>query len=68
MSISVIPVTPELATEWLKANTPNRNLNARVVNDYARDMVNDKWIYNGEAIKRASDSTDWQPSSSPASR
>lgn len=50
-------VTPVLAAEWLRLNTKNRNLNARLVNDYARDIANGKWVYNGEAIKRAADGT-----------
>lgn len=57
MNISVIEVTPELATEWLKANTKNRNLNARLVSDYARDMTNGAFLFNGESVKRAFDGT-----------
>lgn len=53
----LVTVTPALAAEWLRLNTKNRNLNARLVADYARDMQSSAWIYNGEAIKRAIDGT-----------
>lgn len=53
----LITVTPHIAAEWLRLNRRNRNLNARLVSDYARDMANGKWVFNGEAIKRAMDGT-----------
>lgn len=48
---AVMEITPERATRWLEANTRNRNLNARTVAEYARDMRAGAWVENGEAIK-----------------
>lgn len=57
MSFQVVKVTPELATEWLQANTRNRGLNDRTVRDYVRAMESGLWTLNGEAVKRAIDGT-----------
>lgn len=56
-NIKVTTVTPELAEAWLGKNTHNRNIRQRVVSDYARDMANGDWNWNGEAIKFAADGT-----------
>lgn len=48
-------VTPAMAAEWLEKNTGNRNLNKRLVNDYARDMESGSWVLNGEAVKISHD-------------
>jgi hypothetical protein len=48
-------VTPAMAAEWLAKNTSNRNLNKRLVNDYARDMESGSWVLNGEAVKIGTD-------------
>lgn len=55
MQVAVINVTPQLAKSWLKENTHNRNLNEKLVNDYARQILAGEWRLNGEAIKRAKD-------------
>lgn len=44
-------VTPELAAEWIKRNDANRNLRSRLVAQYADDMLNGRWTFNGEAIQ-----------------
>lgn len=44
-------VTPEIAAEYLQENEANRNLRARVVNAYSRDMKHGKWLPTGETIK-----------------
>lgn len=51
MKIEVIDITPALAAELLKANSKNRNMNAKTVATYARDMSSGNWLANGEAIK-----------------
>lgn len=45
-----IEVTPELATKWLTNNFVNRTLREDVVNAYARDMVNGRWVYTHQGI------------------
>lgn len=47
----VVDITPELAREWIKANTHNRNLRQRVVNGYAADMAAGAWAEDGQSIK-----------------
>lgn len=46
-------VTPALASEWLQLNTSNRPLKEKRIAEYARDMANGLFLFNGEAIKRA---------------
>lgn len=53
----VVTVTPELAKLWLRNNTHNRPLRDKEVANYARDMEAGNWLYNGEAIKFATDGT-----------
>lgn len=48
----IVDVTPELAKEWLKVNTHNRNIRPDERDVYARDMASGNWALNGEAIKR----------------
>lgn len=46
-----INITPELATEWLRSNTRNRNQKNEAIARYAADMTAGNWALNGEAIK-----------------
>lgn len=55
MRINLVLVTPQIAAEWLKDNPNNRNLNAKLVADYAREMRAGLWLSNGETVKRAHD-------------
>jgi hypothetical protein len=49
-------VTPRMAMEW-EATSPNvRNLSLTTVNQFARDMKNDHWERNGEAMQFDEDS------------
>lgn len=48
-------ITPTMAAEWIKLNTINRPLNHGKIADYACDMKNGKWQYNGETIKISCD-------------
>lgn len=48
-----VTVDPEYAALLLEGNDANRNLRGRVVNAYARDMSNDRWMTTGETIKVA---------------
>lgn len=50
-------ITPEVAHELITGNTHNRNLRARPVAAYSRDMVRGLWEVNGETIKIAEDGT-----------
>lgn len=53
MRTEIINVTPELAAEWLQANTGNRNAKKFTIDQYARDMAAGRWAMTGEAIKFA---------------
>lgn len=44
-------VTPEMATQWLKKNVNNRNMNQYRVARYARDMRNGDWEVTGDGIR-----------------
>ena len=46
----IMLVTPELAKKWLEKNTNNRKIRLKVVDSYARDMVNGRWTLNNDAI------------------
>lgn len=51
MQIKLTDITPEMAVQMLKDNTRNRNMNVKLVADYARDMAAGAWDANGESIK-----------------
>lgn len=51
MQVKEMQITPELAAQWLGKNTSNRRLNKNVVNFYARQIAENRWILNGETIK-----------------
>jgi hypothetical protein len=54
----VTDVTPAMADKWLTtANTHNRNMRSKRVQDYARDMRTGSWVENGDAIRFAEDGT-----------
>jgi hypothetical protein len=50
IAVSIVRVTPELAREWLDANTRNRNLNKRHVVHMADVMSAGDMVLNGETI------------------
>lgn len=54
-NIEIVQVTPEIAEEWLRTNTHNRNLRQHHVAALARDMAAGDWQWNGEAIKFSAD-------------
>jgi hypothetical protein len=48
-------ITPEMAKKWIDtANVNNRSIRKSVVSRYARDMENDRWQVNGDAIRFSS--------------
>lgn len=51
MYAETVDITPKLAATFLERNTRNRNLTARVVDSYAREMTLGNWKSNGETIK-----------------
>lgn len=51
----VVELTPALAAVLLERNPNNRNINANLVDSYARDIEHGKWRFNGEPIIVASD-------------
>ena len=48
-------ITPEIAKEWLKQNTKNRNVSNQKVNSYATDMANGNWHEHHQGIAFYSD-------------
>jgi len=48
-------VTPEIADQLLASNVRNRPLSISKVKEYAGQMRNGDWKYNGESIKISSD-------------
>jgi hypothetical protein len=51
-------VTPSMAAAWLaKDNTHNRRIRPTLVAQYARDMADGNWMFNGETVKFAADGT-----------
>lgn len=52
MEYKLEKITPEIAAEYLKHNTneKQRNINMAKVRSYALDMLNGNWEVNGEAI------------------
>lgn len=49
----IIVITPEMAVNLLEHNTLNRPLNDQHVQRIARQIVDDKWRFNGDTIKIA---------------
>lgn len=47
----VVDVDPELAMEWLLNNENNRKHREALVRQYAQDMVEGRWEFNGEPIQ-----------------
>lgn len=46
----IVELTPALAQVLLDRNSGNRNVSQNVVDNYARDMMNNAWAFNGEPI------------------
>lgn len=45
-------VSPAIATNWLeKKNKNNRNILDAIVDKYARDMANGRWVFTGDPIQ-----------------
>jgi hypothetical protein len=49
--VAWVTIDPALAVSLLEANESNRNVRARVVSAYARDMEQGRWLTTGETIK-----------------
>lgn len=50
-AVCVMDVNPDTARAWLERNTHNRPVRFRHVESLARDMHNDRWHYDGSAIR-----------------
>lgn len=50
-------ITPQLASQYLMSNTRNRSISKASVSAYAHDMINGRWLLNGDAIRFAQDGT-----------
>ena len=53
MKIEIKTITPEYASELLKKNAFNRNLNKSTVDYYASQIIRGQWQLNGDSIKIA---------------
>lgn len=52
MEAKIELITPKIAEQYLEKNSNNyRRLYKATVDQYASEMLNGKWIFNGEAIK-----------------
>ena len=50
-------ITPEMAKEWLKQNTKNRNVSQQKVNAYAEDMAKGNWHEHHQGVAFYTDGT-----------
>lgn len=50
MKAEITTITPEHAAKLLRGNTNNRKMRRSLVERYARDMGEGRWIPNGEAV------------------
>lgn len=50
MHFSVMDVTPEMASTWLKRNTKNRTISQDHVSRLADQMLSGRWCLNGQTI------------------
>lgn len=57
MKASVVEVTPEMASEWLKHNLNNRSPKPQAIAAYAHDMRHGAWQMTGDAIRFDADGT-----------
>lgn len=44
-------VTPEIATDWLETRGDNRKVMQTVIDQYAQDMKEGRWVFNGAPIQ-----------------
>jgi hypothetical protein len=51
----VIDLTPEIARLLLDSNVANRSINAGTLSAYIADIREDRWDFNGESLKIATD-------------
>ena len=49
-TISIEYITPEIASEYLKLNTRNRNISRNVIRIYIAAMKSGEWVFNGDTI------------------
>lgn len=49
-NMSILTVTPEIATSWLDKNKENRAVNSSRVTQYSKAMKEGRWIENGQPI------------------
>ena len=51
MKTTLQTVTPVTAEDWLKKNKNNRNVAEKKLREYTDDMLQGRWMMNGESIK-----------------
>lgn len=49
--ISYVTITPQFATQLLAANTNNRRVKVGNLGKIGDDMLNGRWVFNGDAIR-----------------
>lgn len=57
LKTELVTITPDMAREWLKANTKNRKIRPHVVDKYASDMMNGDWMVTHQGIAFDSEGT-----------
>jgi hypothetical protein len=50
ISYELVLITPDVAADLLNKNIKNRKINRRKVNQYAKDMINGDFQYNGHTV------------------
>lgn len=48
--VTIVVVTPAMASEWLKRNTRNRHISESYVDSLARDMESGRWMFTHQGI------------------
>lgn len=57
MQFQTVMMDPQKAEAWLRKNTKNRRLRLPHVNTLANDMINGRWVLNGQTIIFSADGT-----------
>lgn len=51
ITVTTETITPEKASSYLTQNKKNRNVIQRAVNEYANEMLEGRWMFNGDPIR-----------------
>ena len=48
--LEIVTITPDIAKRMLEMNNDNRNINEKLINTIATDILHGNWVLNGETI------------------